>query len=72
MPKDNKARFGYQPTWDKQRKKQEAAAEEYFGAAEVPAPETYWYCEDCGVGSPGAAPRNCPECQSMNTVQEER
>ena len=27
---DTKARFGYQPTWDKQREKQEEVAENYY------------------------------------------
>lgn len=28
MARDNKAEFGYQPTWDRQREKQEEHAEE--------------------------------------------
>jgi len=43
MPNDYKARYGYQPTWEKQREKQDEAADNYYerlhGAVEVPEPE---------------------------------
>lgn len=75
MPNDNKARFGYQPTWDSQRNKQDEVAREVYervhGEVEVPEPEQGWLCTDCGAESMGAIPRNCPECQSRNTVAKE-
>lgn len=31
---DHKAQYGYSPTWDKQREKQEEAAKEYYDEAD--------------------------------------
>ena len=43
MAKDYRARYGYQPTWEKQRKKQREVAANYYarlyGEVEVPEPE---------------------------------
>lgn len=43
MPRDTKAEYGYEPTWDRQREKQDEAAANYYarihGPVEEPEPE---------------------------------